>query len=158
MSMYQSIYLGPYVHCKIRLATRTILVFGCPNKSCSIYVSKKGQDCSREQAFCGKCGSRQVDIEVETTTEPEFYEVVNEKLATIGRRDFSVLVAVPNVRREGDPGRHYDTGATVHLDLGSIDMASEVVWFSKAFAPEIEKLKAVYDDVTVAWGFHVYYS
>ena len=91
------------------------------------------------------------------------YDVVEDNLAEMFSSDSEtpkdVFYLAPNVKRPGEPERdcHIDREQELHLDLGALEPSGETGWFQTAFAPELEKLRNVYDNVTVKWGLHQYF-
>ncbi len=67
-----------------------------------------------------------------------------------------VLYLGLNVKREGDSWPHISPEEEYHLDLSLIDHAKNIAWAESAYGAELDKLREVYDNVTVLWGFHQY--
>ncbi len=162
MGVHTYIYLGPYVECTHRKMTRTVTMRACTKKECAAHPNKLGKSITGN--FCPVCGLQLGDVKFEV---PEFispYDVVDDELAPLSSDDGEgeggrTFCLCPNDRREGDPadrrGRMTDNEEFA-LDLRTVDMKAEMDWLSKAFAPELVKLRENYAKVEVKWGLHQY--
>ncbi len=158
MSSHKHLYLGPYVECTYKKATRIDHVYGCTLVECKKHPTKRGPDA--EGKFCSTCGSVNAKIPIEVPDRTDRYEVVGDELFTINSEETenrNILWLAPNVRRKGDPRPDLDDDGEIHLDLLSAKPEAEMAWFKDAFAKELKKLQAAYATVTVKWGLHQYF-
>jgi hypothetical protein len=156
MSMHKHLYLGPYVECTYKDATRTAYVFGCTNKKCKKHPKQNGPDA--EGKFCSACASPNGAIPFEVNDRPDVAEIVDENLFEIpSEENDKILWLAPNVRRIGDPRPKFDDDGEIHLDLQKANPEAETIWFKDAFAKELRALEKEYETVTVKWGLHQYF-
>ncbi len=158
MSVHKCLYLGPYVECTYKPATRVRDVWGCTLPECKRHPKKIQPDA--EGKFCSTCGMANGKIPIQVNDRPDRYDVVGDELFQIESSDPAnkdVLWLAPNVRRKGDPRPKWDDDGEIHLDLVNANPQQEMDWFEKAFAKELEKLRKVYATVTVCWGLHQYF-
>ncbi len=156
MSRHKHLYLGPYVECTYKKATRTAYVFGCTNTKCKKHPKERGPDAGGK--FCSECASPNGKIPFQVNDRPDAAEITDENLFEIESEESDeVLWLAPNVRREGDPRPKFDDDLEIHLDLQRSNPDSEIAWLKKAFAKELQALKAEYATVMVKWGLHQYF-
>ena len=158
MSIRRCIQLGPYVQCTYRKETREDTVFGCTNTGCTKHPKRVRPDADGK--FCSACGGPNGKVTFTVASRTSHYDVVGDELYEInteGERGNTLYLAA-NVKRKGDPRPHLDGDHYLHIDLTNVDMAAEITWFTKAFAQELKKLEAAYDNVVVKWGFHQYFN
>ena len=154
--MGKHLYLGPYVECTYKKATRTDHVVGCSAAECKKHPKKVGPNA--EGQFCSACGAPNTKIPIEVADRTDRYEVVGDELFDLhSEKHQDVLWLAPNVRRKGDPRPKFDDSGELHLDLQGNDRVAEMDWLEKAFAPELKKLREAYATVTLKWGLHQYF-
>jgi len=160
MGTDRSVYLGPYLEYRVKIARRRVDVCRdpetCPNVA---------------EGYCPKCGvkagQRLVDAEVE---EPDFdpLDLTDDALAvacSVPDDDVPdgvrVHQIVPNRKREGRTcGRYFDARREESaVDMSNLDPQDELDWFVRAFAPEIEKVRALVgrDSLKICWGVLIYF-
>jgi hypothetical protein len=156
MSISKHIYLGPYIECTYKPATRTTYVNGCTNVSCERHTKRPPAYMSTR--FCPACGAPIGKIPVEVPDRPDCYDVVGDELLNMSSRT-DVLRLAPNVHRSGDPRPSWqlDGDEEFCLDLQQVNPRAEMVWLERAFAPEISKLREAYATVEIKWGVCQYF-
>lgn len=155
MGAHKHLYLGPYVECTYKPATRTENVRGCTNSKCKRHPTKRGPDLRGK--FCEECASPIADVAITVKDRPDRYDIVGDELFEINTTARDVLYLAPNVRRKGDPRPDFDDDDAFHLNLVEVEPEQEMAWFMDAFAKELRKLEAAYATVVVKWGLHQYF-
>lgn len=153
MGRHAHFYLGPYVVCKIEATTRTINVQACPSTTCS-KPKPKGQWESPHTPFCSSCGTAIGPIDITIQSKPSPFEgLPTERLFNLDSDDGYYYFGV----NEGKAyPRRFSLEEPHHEDLGLVDIAGEVVWFTARYAAEIAGLREVHADVRVTWGAHCF--
>lgn len=152
--MSRHLYLGPYIECTYKPATRVTHVTGCLNAACESHPKKVGPNARGK--FCSTCGAENGQIPISIPDLPDRFDVVGDALFDMNPRT-TILWLAPNVVRKGDPRPKLDDSGEFALDLQGVDREAEIAWLEKAFAPEIKKLRAAYATVTLKWGLHQYF-
>ena len=163
MGIDPRIYLGPYVQCRYRSATKTVSKFGCPKDACPGAAQRLipyGPP-PTEPRFCQYCGSRFGSVPVTVPDRPSPYAVVGDALFRLtgeGEPDDAMLYLGANL--PGPRPFGIDADEPFHVDLSdeAIGIQREIAEMKATYAAEIEKLRAVCDDVSVKWGLHQYFS
>jgi hypothetical protein len=158
MGVDYHVYVGPYITCKQRHATRDGARFGCINTACSKYRTKA----DKRTKFCPTCGQENGSFVVKVKVREDPYEVTGGALdradsEAYGGGDDGRVIVTPN-KSKGAPREfsfdpNCDTGET---EIGEGAREREMAWFSEAFRGEIAKLSASFDDVTIRWGLLLY--
>lgn len=157
------VYLGPYVECTYREATKEVDVCGCTSPTCSQYANRsQWSRLSAQVKFCSCCGST-IGLSKKTIPDkPSRFDVVQDELRSLNEYEVTeqVLLA-PNIINSGlpRPFNLEDVESSVHLDMATLTTsAQEIVWFHDRYADALKKLRAAYATVEVKWGLHVTYG
>lgn len=158
MGLYLSGHIGPYIQCTVRTERIEIEAKGCTNPTCAEFLRRARWGSA--EGFCSKCGTKRGITPMLTDVRPDFREVIQGESLTEARGDRSgdTLFLIPNTHRSGVTSRYIGQHETVHLDLSTVDMKAEVEAMKKAFEEEVALLEKAFDDVTIKWGFHLWYS
>lgn len=157
MGTSRNVYLGPYVECKQRPATKQEDRQGCSNERCANHARKNefGSEMARGAKFCATCGTAFAKVSVTVKVYADPYDVVGDELSA-HETDGGVIILVDNGGRKPPRVLHLDFDHAE--DLSRVDPGSEVRWFERAYALEIAKLRDAFDGVTVKWGVHLWTS
>lgn len=152
MSVDRNFYLGPYAECVARVEHRTEGRAGCVNRACTAH------HVPAVHAFCPTCGKpiKAFSVEVKARA-PDVMDITGEALHDFAAPPGQVFFCMPNVRREGKP-EDVDFDTLTAVDLRARHMGAEEVWFARAFAPELAKLREAFASVEIKWGLLQWYS
>lgn len=156
MGAHKHVYLGAYVECTFKKATRVIQVYGCSNGNCPRHPKKEQP--AADGKFCTTCAKPNAKVPVIVPDRPSSYDVVGDALFDIYSSDPDVVYLGPNQPRPGAPEHYgFESGDEVHVDFTEMKPIAERKWFEQAFAKELELLRGAYATVTVKWGLHQYF-
>ncbi len=144
-------YLGPVACCKAEQVTKSETLEGCANRTCVRFQHKF------EAPFCSACGQAKG-----TFTKNRYVPAVdrwtvvpNDALAGFDNCDDTEVIYIPNLERDAPRKFSFDPHFAFETPFpadGSM-VASELEWFKRAFAEELEALKRAYgpEHVRIEW-------
>lgn len=162
MGISVTYYFGPYVETKSKLVDITVdrckKISSCPDQ---------------EEGFCVECGIRMCsryekvkDVEEADKDEHEIFEngeMFNTSCMGPNATDVEVENGIRFRRIWWYPGRvkggeavrpySFNNDKNDEAHEFSVNSDKELKWFKKAYAKEIAKLKKVYGNAEVKWGF-----
>ena len=153
MGVYRSAYLGPYVELRLPVVQQ------------KRDLCKQPENCPNPKgsAFCEKCGIKVADRwhkwdDVEhdpMTLMEEFGEALMAAESNYGAEregDVFLYRLLPNQNRKSPRKLHIeDDAAAIPVELAIIEV--ELAWFKRAFAEELQGLRAAYETFEIKWGF-----
>lgn len=158
MSLSRSVYVGPYLRCRVEQIEASRDVRACHNPKCKSYQRERYDKAAR---FCGDCGGAiteqsVVDME-DRVNKGELTETIREALHYATMPEGNLVCWLPNVDR-GPPRRFGIEHEDGCHSLTTSDIAAETAWFERAFAPEIATIRTAYGDECcgVIWGIVAY--
>lgn len=157
------VYVGPYFECTVKPATKTVDMRGCTNTSCPWNRLPQLREARIRllrvagplpTKFCGECGSRIGDIEVDAPDRPDSFAIADGALFHLGFPYGDVVRLAPQEKREGEPPTReiWEGDADVYLDIGDVSPQDEITWMARAFSDELQSLRRAYQSVAVKWG------
>jgi len=161
MSVDRRIFIGPYLHCKVKTVPHKTTWKECVAERCGRFGSHR---IAGRITYCTECGNK-LAIRTRTdkskvvneTFDKDLLEVVDDRLSEICF-EFPVkgsCIFIPNRDwpREFCIGRE-STGEVLRLDTAAVDSKSETAWFKEAYQEEIEQAGEIYgsDNVDIRWG------
>jgi len=155
MGVDHRLYLGPYIECTYKDAVRTVRVFGCPVSTCIQHPKRVMPGASGK--YCAECGALNEQVRVQVPDRPDPYEVVGDELFNMSTSSEDPVWLGPNRALAGSHEVSADAeNEEVHMDMQHVDPRAEIALMERAYASELEKLRAAYATVEVKWGLHLY--
>ena len=162
-----NVYLGPYVECKYRPATRTKTFPACVSAGCAAHGVKLAHGRPRLAKYCQQCGGPIGGGSEQVPDRPHFYEVIGEDdvLIDLDPGSDSAVILGSNMTDCGLGGRRMHFGGEAHVDVSAsgrlvaedATLWVEIEWFVKEYPGPLEKLRGAYDVSEVRWGLHIFY-
>lgn len=163
MGLDYTVYVGPYVECQTHEIDATEQIWACSHTTCSKYGKRREQDIK----FCPECGYECVSLTIKTKTKAisswKVSEDIDEALYCanhVGLDEEKIGETIihtwaPNVSRERPREFSIDPHQSSSVKMSLQNAAeSEMMWFKRKFAKEIEHLNNTYGpkNVSLQWG------